>query len=386
MLKTILFAASLACLAPSATHAQSKQFELGPYSSSHRDADLVSPKSALFHPTLPKLYINALEAGKTVVYSTETFSKLKAVEHKFADHQTLGPGTRFYGKPVEGWFTHEGRYLWVTYYRFSDDPHSSRASGFSVIDTRTDQIVKTYPTGNIPKFVTANESGTVLAVTLWGENKVEFHDVKDPLNAKLVKTVAVGGPVRAAVGFDRDKTCGLCLRGTAFLPKSDLVVVARMGGGGLALIDSAKGAVVRNLFNVPATPRYLQVYADYLYLSANASGTVARIKITDLVRAASEPSYLPPVQSRKVGAGARTLKVADDKVYVSLNLSKKVLSMNLDFSDIREVDAPAFPVGLDVKDDTLVVTSQGRQGVGGHRVAVYQLETNPGSRALNTPR
>jgi len=386
MLKTTLFAASLACLTLSPAHAQSKLFELGPYSAEHRDADLVSPKSALFHPTLPKLYINALEAGKTVVYSTETFSKLKAVEHKFSDHQSLGAGNRFYGKPVEGWFTHDGRYLWVTYYRFSDDPHSSRASGFSVIDTRTDQIVKTYPTGNIPKFVTANDSGTLLAVTLWGENKVEFHDVKDPLNARLVKTVTVGAPVRAAVGSDRDSTCGLCLRGTAFLPKTDLVAVARMGGGGLALIDVAKGTVVRNLFNVPATPRHLQVYGDYLYLSANASGTVARVKLVDLVRAATETSYMPSVQSRKVGAGARTLKVAGNKVYVALNLSKKVLSMNLDFEDIREVDAPAFPVGLDVKDDILVVTSQGRKGVGGHRVAVYKLEPAAHSKTLATPR
>lgn len=374
MLKKLLIVSGIAlALQAPVAFAQTKLFEIGPFSKEHRDTEVVSPKSALFHPTLPKLYINALEAGKTVVYSSKTYTKLGTIDHSFADHSTFKAGSKFFGKPVEGWFTHGGRYLWVTYYRFSDDPQAMHASGFSVIDTANDKIVRTYPTGNIPKFITADDSGSTLAVTLWGENKVEFYNVRDPAQAKLVKSISIGAAVHASPGSDRDSSCGLCLRGTAFLPNSTLVAVARMGGGGLALVDYASGQVTRNLFNVPSTPRHLQVYKDYLYLSANASGSVARISLADLIRASNDKFFMPVVQSRKVGEGARTLKVEGDKVYVALNLSKRVKSMNLDFSDIKEVDAPAFPVGLDVKGDVMAVTSQGRQGIGGHKVSIYSL-------------
>lgn len=375
MLKSTSLALALtfAIIAPLSASAQTKILEIGPFSASHRDAEMVSPKSVLFHPTQPKFYVNALEAGKTLVYSSDTFQKQATIEHGFSSHDKLAPGKVFFGKPVEGWFTHQGRYLWITYYRWSDDPHAQKASGFSVIDTQSDRIVRTYATGNIPKFITADADSKTLAVTLWGANQVEFYDIKDPLDAKRLGVVSVGPEVRAAAGSDRDSTCGFCLRGTAFLPGTDLVAVARMGGGGLALVDSHKMTVQRTLFKVPLTPRHLQVYRDWLYMSANVSGTVARIRLDDLSKAATDKGFTPEVQSRKVGEGARTLKVVDEKVYAALNISKKIVSMNLDFTNLTTVDAPAYPVGLDVKGNLVAVTSQGRSGVGGHRVWLYSL-------------
>lgn len=363
---------------PRLEHSPKKLLELSPFDATHRDSELLSPKSALFHPTKQKLYINALEAGKTLVYSTPDYKKLATINHSFGSHSALEPGSKFFGKPVEGWFTHAGKYLWVTYYRWSDDAFAVKDSGFAVIDTDTDKILKAYPTGNIPKFITADPQSGRLAVTLWGDNTVELYDISNPafvtdLSAHKVGTVAVGPPVHAEPGSDRDRTCGLCLRGTAFLPGTSLLAVARMGGGGLALIDTTTQQVVRNLFQVPQTPRHLQVYGDWLYLSANVSGTVGRIRLADLQKAAVTPGFEPSVESQKVGAGARTLKVAGDKVYVALNGSKEVVSMNLDFTDAQRVAAPAFPVGLDVARGQLAVTSQGRQGVGGHRVWIYAL-------------
>lgn len=351
--------------------------EIGPFSSAHRDAEMVSPKSVLFHPTRAKLYINALEAGKTLVYDSVTLEKLATITHRFGSHEKLEQGTSFIGKPVEGWFTHGGRYLWVTYYRFSDDGAAMGPSGFSVIDTETDRIVKTYSTGNIPKFITANADSTRLAVILWGENKVVFYDIAEPANARLVGDVQLGPPVHAPRGSDRDATCGGCLRGAAFLPGRQLMAVAKMGGGGLYLVDTAKFQQVRLLLKVPSTPRHLQVYGEHLYLSANVSGTVGRIALADLDRAAADKSFTPAVQTRKIGEGARTLKVVGDQVYVALNESKKVARMDLDFSNLRYLDAPAFPVGLDVKGDLLAVSSQGKSGVGGHQVWLYRLGAPP---------
>lgn len=350
-------------------------FEISPFNADHPDADVISPKSVLFHPSLPKLYINALEAGKTLVYSSDGHTKLATIQHRYSDHAHLREGDSFFGKPVEGWFTHEGRYLWITYYRWSDDPNAVGSSGFCLIDTETDRIVRGFRTGNIPKIITANEDSSLLAVTLWGSNQVELYDIANPLAPLRKGVIAVGPPVEAKPGSNRDATCGLCLRGTAFLPGGHLLAVARMGGGGLSLVDLDTLKVVRTLLNVPHTPRHIQVHEDWLYLSANTSGTIARIALADLQHAAEDPQYEPPVQSRKVGEGARTLKVVGDHVYFALNQSSAIGVTDLDFSHLMQFSAPSYPVGLDVQGDRLAVTSQGRNGIGGHRVWIYDLNS-----------
>lgn len=364
----------------SPTRAQAPIAELGPFSAAHRDADMVSPKSVLFHPAGRKFYVNALEAGKTLVYDARTFVKLGVIHHTFTSHDSLAPSGKdaraFFGKPVEGWFTHDGRYLWVTYYRWSDDPAAMGPSGFAVIDTTTDQVLRAYATGNIPKFITANAENTELAVTLWGENRIELFDIRDPVRAVRTANIPVGPKVAAKPGSDRDATCGMCLRGTTYIPGTTWLAVARMSaGGGLAIVDTVTRKVIADWSRMPATPRHLQVYGEWLYLSANQSGTVARIALTDLKRAVAE-HQTPAVQSRKVGAGARTLKVVDDQVYVALNESRKVAILPLDLSRVRYLDAPAFPVGLDVQSGRLAVTSQGHHGQGGHRLWVYEVNAS----------
>lgn len=373
-------AASLFLLASITASAATQPFvaELGPYSATHRDAEIVSPKSVLFHPGGKKFYINALEAGKTLVYDARTLSKLATISHAFSSHSDLLPttstGKAFYGKPVEGWFTHEGRYLWVTYYRWSDDASATRASGFAVVDTATDRIIRAYQTGNIPKFVTANADSTELAVTLWGENRIELYDIRDPARAVKTGDIVVGPKVSAALGSNRDATCGMCLRGTAYIPGTSWIAVARMSaGGGLSIVDAQSRKVLVDWPRMPATPRHLQVAGDSLYMSANVSGTVARITLSELKLAVAD-RRTPAVQSRKIGAGARTLKVMDGQVYVALNESRKVAVLPLDFSAVKYLDAPAFPVGLDVHAGRLIVTSQGHRGQGGHRVWVYDVE------------
>ena len=252
----LLAASSMAWSAP----ATPAYVELGPFSATHSDAEMISPKSVLYHPSLDKMYINALEAGKTLVYSRTTLKKIATISHSFKDAQGSAPGKAVIGKPVEGWFTHNGKYLWVTYYRWSTDPQAMHGSGFALIDTSTDKIVKVMPTGNIPKFITADEASATLAVTLWGANQVEVYDIKDPLEPKLKGSIQVGPKVTAAAGSDRDSTCGLCLRGTAFIPNSPYAAVAQMGGGGLAIVDTTTLKVVRKVMAVPLTPRHLQVF------------------------------------------------------------------------------------------------------------------------------
>lgn len=350
--------------------------EISPFAGVSADPDILSPKSALFHPTLPKLYINSLEAGKTPVYATSDWHKIGVIDHRFGSHNDLAPSQSsgyFYGKPVEGWFSHGGKYLWVTYYRWSDDSNAMKTSGFALIDTEKDELVKAFPTGNIPKFITADETSKKLVVSLWGENKLEIYDIQDVARVRKVKDIALGPAVIAKPGSNRDASCGMCIRGTVFIPGTQWVVVANMSGNaGMTVVDTVTGEALARWHHFPATPRHLQVYAGWLYFTSNASGTVGRFSIEELknaVRDKRDPAYA----AHKIGGGARTLKVTQKGVFVALNNTKKVASLPLDLSSVRLTDAPAFPVGLDVKDGLLAVTAQGHAGVGGHRVRIYKI-------------
>ena len=122
------------------------------------DRDVFSPKSVNFRPDGVKYYVNSLEGCATVVYRTSDNAKLKVISHRFASgqgplwaapsglyrftHYDDGERRAFGGKPVEGAFTHGGRYLWVPYYRRTFDLNAQDPSAIAVIDTEADSIVR----------------------------------------------------------------------------------------------------------------------------------------------------------------------------------------------------------------------------------------------------
>ena len=163
------------------------------YSSSETetlDKDIHSPKSVNFHPSGRKYYVNSLEGGKTVVYDFRTGEKLKVIRHRFdsSDSALWAPESglfhfnhsyehpeRFDGKPVESTFSHDGRYLWIPYYRRSYDLNAQEPSAMAVIDTSTDEIIRMFETGPLPKMVATSPDGTRLAVTHWGNDRPAGH-------------------------------------------------------------------------------------------------------------------------------------------------------------------------------------------------------------------
>ncbi|MDO4510931.1 MAG: hypothetical protein Q4B68_03825, partial [Bacteroidales bacterium] len=173
-----------------------------------RDSDVFSPKSVHFHPNGKKYYINSLEGCRTMVYDAATNKKLAVVHHKFNEQNThlwakesgFFPFTHyknnlktFWGRPVESTFSHRGRYLWIPYYRRSFDLNAQDPSAISVIDTRTDSIIKVFETGPLPKMVATTGNGKYLAVTHWGDNTVGILDISsaNPDDWHYVKCVVV---------------------------------------------------------------------------------------------------------------------------------------------------------------------------------------------------
>lgn len=68
--------------------------------------------------------------------------------------------TSMHWKVGKCWFSvfqmamsHNGKYLWVPYYRRSFDLKASSPSALAIIDMQTDKVVRVMPTGPLPKYV-----------------------------------------------------------------------------------------------------------------------------------------------------------------------------------------------------------------------------------------
>lgn len=273
------------------------------------DVDINSPKSVIYLPSAKKFYVHSLEGFETVVYDLETFKKLKVIRHTFNDKNQLlfknGESTVFdysfrfrkdrfnifSGKPVESCFSHNGKYLWVTYYRRSYDQNSQSPSAVAIIDTDTDEIVRVMPTGILPKMIAASPDNHYIAVTHWGDNTLGIIDISadNPAEFKYIKHLVVKKRLyldfEAGEEVNRDNDCGYCLRGTLFTPDSNYLLVGRMGGGGIAMFDVSNdfkflGVTFTQHHNI----RHLVIYGNDLIISTNMNGFVDKTDWREFVK------------------------------------------------------------------------------------------------------
>jgi DNA-binding beta-propeller fold protein YncE len=373
------------------------------------DVSINSPKSVNYLPEKGKFYVQSLEGFETVVYDLRTFTKLKVIPHKFnAANQTLFKdgeytlfdykfATRatnhnfFSGKPVESCFSHNGKYLWVTYYRRSYDTNAQDPSAVAIIDTETDEIVRVMPAGVLPKMIAASPDNKFIAVTHWGDNTVSVIDIQgdDPWQFKYIRHLVVDQRLKVSYAagekVDRDLHCGYCLRGTTFTPDSRYLMVGRMGGGGIAMfnMDSTfqyMGVTYTQYHNI----RHLVVSGDDLFLSTNANGYVQKINWKNFVQhridqGGKTSTLLDGWQSCYVGPGVRTISVSTDGryVYACVNEASKIVAIDaLTMRVVSEIPADSYPVGMEITDtnDYLIVTAQGKSDTGGgHSVTVYKI-------------
>ena len=370
------------------------------------DKDIISPKSVNVHPNGTKYYVNSLEGCRTVVYDCKTNNKLAVIEHRFTKKNSylwsepsgfynfsrkFSNPTTFQGKPVESAFSHNGRYLWVPYYRRSYDNNAKEPSAIAVIDTRADTIVRMMETGVLPKMIAASPDGKYVAVSHWGDNTVGLINVSsnNPKDWKHEKCVVIGYRVNVAAipdvgNVNRDVNSGYCLRGTTFTPDSRYLFVGCMGGGGgLAVVDMQSKEYLGQLFGMKGNMRHIEIKNGYVYLSINNTGYIQRIPLNTLLAAipqmVNKRGAVNGWESYKTGAGARTLVLSPSGtfIFVACNSAsrlevfrvatmKKVASMTID----------SYPVGLDVSPNAkhVYVTSQGRSGGGGNAVNVIDVE------------
>ncbi|MGE4017658.1 MAG: YncE family protein [Cyclobacteriaceae bacterium] len=375
----------------------------------HFDRDINSPKSVNYLPSKKKFYVQSLEGFETVAYDIESLDKLKVIRHTFTpENQHLFKDGEskvfdyefrfrksdfniFSGKPVESCFSHNGKYLWVTYYRRSYDQNSQSPSAVAIIDTDKDEIVRVMPTGILPKMIAASPDNKYVAVTHWGDNTLGIIDISsdDPFEFEYLHHLVVDKRLQlnfaAGEDVDRDSNCGYCLRGTVFTPDSKYLLVGRMGGGGIAVFDVDKGfdysgVTLTNHHNI----RHLVISGNDLVISTNVNGYVDKVDWRDfiesrMVNPGNTNTISSGLESCYVGPGVRTISVTSNSKYIFAcvnNLSKIVVVESATMKKVAEIPADSYPVGMELSEDDqyLLVTSQGkyRKG-GGHSVMIYKI-------------
>lgn len=348
-----------------------------------KDVEVLSPKSADFIDN--KLVINALEKGSTIIYDVNSWNKLPSIVHQFNQPAFVSidgfksqlSSQAFLGKPVE--MTNNHQKLWIPYYRLSWDTASRHPSAIAQIDRASMQVEKLLPAGSIPKMVKVSHDNKILASTNWGENTVGLYRFKQD-SIESYKEVIIERKLNLqSVGGDRDKNCGFCLRGTVFTPDDKYLLVGRMGGGGIAVVDVDNNQYLGTIYNVPPTPRHLVLSKDgkTLYISTVASGEVARINLDKIYQdienfKAKKKSTitLSDWSSIKTGSGVRTIALSKDEkyIYAAMNSTSELGVIDLQTMKMKEkYKVASFPVGLAVSDDDkyIAVTSQGKEGRGG---------------------
>lgn len=370
------------------------------------DTKIQSPKSVNILEDKDKFYVQNLEGYSTSVYSLSTFEFIKSIKHKFNQSNAyLFQDTTifnykfntkssnwnvFQGKPVESCLSHNGKYLWVTYYRRSFDKNAIDPSAVAIIDTDTDSIIRVMPTGALPKMIACSPDNKYIAVTHWGDNTVGLIDISgnNVDDFKYIKHFIVGKQLNLDYDndkkIDRDSGCGYCLRGTVFSPDSKYLLVGRMGGGGIAIFNIPERKYLKTLWGMQYNLRHLEINNDQLYIGTNVTGYVQRTHIDSIIQYAinANDNKYTNWESCYVGKGVRTIKISDDGNYVFAavnNLNKIAVVQTSDMKKIAEIGADSFPVGMDLswKTKTLIVTSQGKYKYGGgHSVMVFKISEN----------
>ena len=366
------------------------------HSTATLDKDINSPKSVNFHPNGQKFYVNSLEGCATIAYETGTWRKQKVIRHNItAEHKNLWSTpsnlfpfrhyfpekvdvNKFSGKPVESTFSHNGRYLWVPYYRRTFDINAQDPSALAVIDTELDTIIRLMETGPLPKMISCSHDGKHVAVTHWGDNTVGVIDIEsdNPEDWHYEKLYVVDYKLdlnySLTESVNRDVNSGYCLRGTVFTPDDRYLLVGCMGGSaGIAVIDMQRQQYLGRVMGMRPNTRHLLITNGWLYLSCNADGIIQRIPLGRFLDAVSnlngKTSVAEGWEECAVLKGARN--TSSRLCIVNTNTMQMIGSASVD----------SYPVGLDISPDgnTLIVTSQGRNNSGGNAVDIFHVEYAP---------
>lgn len=255
---------------------------------------------------------NMMYRHSVTVYDSKTFELIKTIPDSVS-LKSFGyskSSSLFKGAPVEGSFSPDGKYLYVTNYAmygpgFNKEGHDtcSPASGYDKsflyrIDRSNYQIDAVYQVGSVPKVVEVTPDNKYVLVSNWCSYTVSVISTE---TQKLVKTLKIGRYPR----------------GIAVSSDSKHAYVAEMGGNRIHVINLEDFSV--SYIPIGSNPRAIVLSPDNtkLYVTMNLSGRVAS---WDLVANKAGKTV-------KTGNAARSLAIsADGQSLFVVNFKSDTLS------------------------------------------------------------
>jgi YVTN family beta-propeller protein len=268
------------------------------------------------------------------VYSAETLDLVKNISDQ-VDLNTLGQKgyTGLHrGAPVEGAFSPDGAYLYVTNYamygkgfnREGTDKCSPAdkydRSFLYRIDTAKWEIDATYRVGVVPKVVEVTPDNKYVLVTNWCSYDLSIISID---SQKVVKTLKIGAYPR----------------GIAVSTNSQFAYVVQMGGAVIHKIDLK--TFERELLNIGSNPRAVVLSPDnsMLYATLNSSGRVVAMDLTTN----------KVVRSVRTGNASRSLDIsADGTALYVVNYTSDTVSKvrSSDFKIMQKIKVCDEPIGI----------------------------------------
>lgn len=303
-----------------------------------------SVKSVIFSPDQRYLYSLNLEGGSVYEFNRATrklersliFKQTPAKGYNYKKHK-WEKGS-FAEKPVEGHFTHQGNYLWISLHN---------AAGVVAWNVKKNELITGKPfrvatlkegkkekkvnlhffkTGKTPKVITSTKDGHYLFISNWHSHSITVLDIRgdDPSKWKEVKEIKIRPTPRGMCVSKDDKLLYVGLMGSDFIHSISL--------------DSLK---LLKKHTVGHNPRHLLNTGESIYLSLSKTESLLKLQQDSLKE-------------------EKRIKTKDDPRTISLSADKSLLAVGCYGDDVVQVfDAQSFkllatvksagkPVGLDV--------------------------------------
>ena len=294
----------------------------------------IAPKSVRASKTGFVSAHNMMYRHSVTVYDADSLQLISTIPDrvKLADFGFDGYSGTHRGAPVEGAYSPDGKYLYVTNYamygkgfnREGTDvckPADNYDRSFLYrIDTSSWKIDALYRVGVVPKVVDVTPDNKYVLVTNWCSYDLSVISVE---SQKVVKTIKIGAYPR----------------GITVSKDSQFAYVAQMGGSVIHKINLS--SFEKELLNVGSNPRAIVLSPDnsILYATLNSSGRVVAFDL----------AAKKVMKSVKTGSASRSLDISSDgtALYV-VNFTSDTVSKvrSSDFKVLQKIKACNEPIGI----------------------------------------
>ena len=294
----------------------------------------ISPKSVRSSGSGLVSAHNMMYRHSVTIYDANTFELVSTVpdsvqlsKYGYSKYSSI-----YKGSPVEGAYSPDGKYLYVTNYAmygkgFNREGHDicSPASGYDTsflyrVNLANYEIDNVYPVGSVPKVVEVTPDNKFVLVSNWCSYDLKVISIA---SQKVVKTIKIGRYPR----------------GIAVSNDSKFAYVAEMGGNQIHVINLEDFS--KTYIPIGSNPRAIVLSPDnsMMYVTMNLSGKVAS---WDLINNKAGKSV-------KTGKAARSLAISSDGTahfvvnFVSNTISKVRTS---DMKVFQSIKACNEPIGI----------------------------------------